>query len=208
MNTIDRMNARFDAAIEGWETEYHTKSAQKDALAKMNRAYDAAREVVREAVRVAADERFDGNCPERFEFLDQWDMPFDLHHVRDRHVAVAAHWNLRAEAIIKALVDMRAVAKAAPIVAVERNTEVADKIEIVQSSIRAEMERMGKMYAEALEVGRLFNGLPVTANIHMVTNQYGTTFLRAFYYLNGKRMPVNLIIAAAQALADEKRASA
>lgn len=204
MNAIDRMNARFDAAINGAESEYRTKSAQKDALAAMNCAYDAARAVVRDAIIAVANERFPANCHERFDFINQWDMPFDLHQVRDKHIAIAAYWSLRAEAIIKALVALRADVKAAPVVPVERNTEVADKIEAVQGSIREEMERIGKMYAEALEIGRLFNGLPVTASVHMVTNQYGTTFLRAFYYLAGKRMPINLIIAAAQALADQK----
>ena len=207
MTPAARMEARFADAVEAVAASFPTKAAQKAALDKMNRAYTAARDLVRDLIIDDANARWPNHCDERDAHFDRWDMPFDLHQIRDKHVAVATYWDLRAAQIITALVDLRAEVKAAPVVKVEKaDAALTEKTEQVQSSIRDEMERLGKMYAHALEIGRLFNGLPVTANVHMVTNQFGTRFLRAFYYLNGERMPLNLIIAAAQQLADEASA--
>lgn len=49
----------------------------------------------------------------------------------------------------------------------------------------------------------LSNDRILHANVHYVTNQHGTTFLRAFYYLNGTLTPLSIIIAAAEAKARE-----
>jgi hypothetical protein len=207
MTPAARMEARFADAVEAVAASFPSKAAQKAALDKLNRAYTAARDVVRDLIIDDANARWPNHCDERTAHFDRWDMPFDLHQVRDKHVIVATYWDLRAANIITALAALRAEVKAAPVVKVEKaDAALTEKAEQVQRSIRDEMERLGKMYAHALEVGRLFNNLPVTANVHMVTNQFGTRFLRAFYYLDGKRMPLNLIIAAAQQLADEASA--
>ena len=207
MTPAARMEARFADAVEAVAASFPSKAAQKAALDKLNRAYTAARDVVRDLIIDDANARWQDYCEERIAHFERWDMPFDLHQIRDKHVIVATYWDLRAAQIITALVNLRAEVKAAPVVKVEKaDAALTEKTEQVQRSIRDEMDRLGKMYDHALEVGRLFNGLPVTANVHMVTNQFGTRFLRAFYYLNGERMPLNLIIAAAQQLADEASA--
>lgn len=207
MTPAARMEARFADAVEAVAASFPTKAAQKAALDKMNRAYTAARDVVRDLIIDDANARWPNHCDERNAHFDRWDMPFDLHQIRDKHIIVATYWDLRAAQIITALGSLRAEVKAAPVVKVEKaDAALTEKTEQVQRSIRDEMERLGKMYAHALEIGRLFNGLPVTANVHMVTNQFGTRFLRAFYYLDGERMPLNLLIAAAQQLADEASA--
>jgi hypothetical protein len=59
----------------------------------------------------------------------------------------------------------------------------------------------------AIVLGTIFNGLPVQAHTHQVTNQYGTTFLRTFYYLFGDLTPLNIIIAAAEELARREKAA-
>lgn len=208
MTAFDRMEARFEAAVTAVAATYPTMAAQKDALQKLNRAYDAARDVVRDLTIADANTRWPNYCDERDAHFARWDMPFDLHQVRDQHVVIAEYWNLRAAQIIRALRDLRGDVKAAPVVKVEKaDRAMTEKVEQVQRDIRDEMQRLGRMYDSALNIARLFNGLPVTASVHMVTNQFGTTFIRAFYYLAGERMPLSLIIAAAQTAALEKGAA-
>lgn len=207
MNQSERMEARFEDALAAVAASYPSKAAQRLVLDKLNRAYDHARALVRDLILADATVRCATSGEDRSAHIDRWSMPFDLYQVRDEHVVTAEYWNLRAGQIVRALRDLRAEVKAAPVVKVEKaDAAVAEKTEQVQRTIREEMDRLGKMYADALDIGRLFNGLPVSANVHMVTNQYGTTFVRAFYFLDGRRMPINLIIAAAQQLAEEKRA--
>ena len=66
-----------------------------------------------------------------------------------------------------------------------------------------ELKLRQEQYNNALRLHDIFGGLPVHANVHYVTNQHGTTFLRAFYYLNGTLTPLSIIIAAAEAKALE-----
>jgi hypothetical protein len=66
------------------------------------------------------------------------------------------------------------------------------------------IERRMAQYHEAVELGRLFGGLPVSVTPHQVTNEYNTTFTRCFYYLAGKFTPLSVIMAAADKLAREK----
>jgi hypothetical protein len=44
----------------------------------------------------------------------------------------------------------------------------------------------------------------VSVTPHHVTNQFGTSFIRCFYYLDGKMTPLNIIMAAAGQLEREK----
>jgi hypothetical protein len=60
------------------------------------------------------------------------------------------------------------------------------------------MELRKSQYARGLELHEIFGNLRVSANVHMVRNQHGTTFIRAFYYMDGKLTPLNMILAVAQ----------
>ena len=208
---LARAKRNLDDALEAAADTFSSKAAQKRVLDDLNRAYNDARDAYGEIYRVelfANDEAAGGrDAWDAAAFLDAREVPFDLHHVRDLHVERIGEYSAEAANIVRAARFIRAEVKAAEIVppvkadAAEKEAEAR-----VQRSIREEMDRLGKMYHEALDLGRIFNGLPVSANVHMVTNAHGTTFLRAFYYLNGKRTPINVILAAAQTLADEARA--
>jgi hypothetical protein len=66
------------------------------------------------------------------------------------------------------------------------------------------IKRRTAQYHEAVELGRLFGGLPVSVTPHLVTNEHNTTFTRCFYYLAGKFTPLSVIMAAADKLASEQ----
>ena len=84
----------------------------------------------------------------------------------------------------------------------------SDRITAKQAEVTATVVDMIKrrtaQYHEAVELGRLFGGLNVSATPHLVTNEFNTTFTRCFYYLNGKFTPLSVIMAAADTLAREK----
>ena len=198
---------RIALALNEMDGEIFTsKAAQKRALDHLNRAYELIRRRHFDALLEAAPKAPMGDneaaCA-RSIWIDDRSLPFDLHQIRAKHMPIAGEWADE----IHALTELRETLKLTEIRKPEPKAK-DERIEKVETSIRSEMERIGKMYHEALDLGRLFNGLNVSANVHMVVNQYGTRFIRAFYYLEGKRMPLNVILAAADTLAREKEGRA
>lgn len=192
---IDRANAAFAAG-------FTSKAAQKSATDDLNRAHEACRQSVQNLV-LAIDR------DARTEAHDNvyWGLA-DLHVWKPKHSALVLATFPEAEPtvrMIEQLVDLRAVIKAAPVVKAERKTD--DREAAVTKSVRDIMELRQAQYARGLELHDLFQGLPVTANVHVVTNQHGTTFLRAFYYMNGTLTPLNVILAVLQTKAREAEAA-
>lgn len=188
---IDRANAAFAAG-------FTSKAAQKSATDDLNRAHEACRQSIQNLV-LAIDR------DARTEAHDNvyWGLA-DLHVWKPKHSALVLGTFPEAEPtvrMIEQLVDLRAVIKAAPVVKAERKTD--DREAAVTKSVRDIMELRQAQYARGLELHDLFQGLPVTANVHVVTNQHGTTFLRAFYYMNGTLTPLNVILAVLQTKARE-----
>lgn len=188
---IDRANAAFAAG-------FTSKAAQKSATDDLNRAHEACRQSIQNLV-LAIDR------DARTEAHDNvyWGLA-DLHVWKPKHSALVLGTFPEAEPtvrLIEQLVDLRAVIKAAPVVKAERKTD--DREAAVTKSVRDIMELRQAQYARGLELHDLFQGLPVTANVHVVTNQHGTTFLRAFYYMNGTLTPLNVILAVLQTKARE-----
>lgn len=188
---IDRANAAFALG-------FTSKAAQKSATDDLNRAHEACRQSIQNLV-LAIDR------DARTEAHDNvyWGLA-DLHVWKPKHSALVLGTFPEAEPtvrLIEQLVDLRAVIKAAPVVKAERKTD--DREAAVTQSVRDIMELRQAQYARGLELHDLFQGLPVTANVHVVTNQHGTTFLRAFYYMNGTLTPLNVILAVLQTKARE-----
>lgn len=211
--TIERAQGYLTRALDNALDTFPSKAAQKRVLDDLNRAYDAARDAYGDLYRVdlfANDEAAGGfDQWDRAEFLNARDVPFDLHHVRDHHVARIHKYSVTAATIVSKARRIRDDVKATPIEApIKTNVETEERKIAISRTIEEEMQRIGAMYHNALDLGRMFGGLNVSANVHLVTNQYGTRFVRAFYYLDGKRMPLNVILAAADTLAREKKASA
>ena len=85
-----------------------------------------------------------------------------------------------------------------------KNSEVEKKQKQVIETVTDMIKRRTAQYHEAVELGKLFGGLPVSVTPHLVTNEYNTTFTRCFYYLNGKFTSLAVILAAASKLEEEK----
>lgn len=189
----DRATARFEAG-------FTSKAAQQEALRDLNSAFELLK---RDITGLVLDIEHDARTADHDDVY--WNLADYPHNWKAKHSALALRvfpQTAATVAQIEALVEFRAAVKAAPVVKAERKTDTA-KIEAVTKSIRDLMERRQEQYNNALRLHDIFGGLPVHANVHYVTNQHGTTFLRAFYYLDGQLTPLGIIIAAAEAKARE-----
>ena len=204
MNKFDTYIAR---ATEKFEAGFTSKAAQKDALDYLNRAFAMLTDGARGDILTAAAAKFPTAASEeaanmnRCAFVNSlgyWDMPDYPHLLRDKHQAfLAGRWD---DACM--IRDLRNAIKAAPVVKAERKTD--EREVAIQKSIRDIMAMRRSQFERGLQVAELFGGLPVSVNVHQVTNEHGTTFLRAFYYLRGELTPLNIILCIAQEL--ERRA--
>jgi hypothetical protein len=104
------------------------------------------------------------------------------------------------------MIALRQAIKDAEILPVPAKPESEARAEVVRKSVVDMMEARKAQYVHALELGRLFGGLPVSVNAHWVHGHKGARFVRHFFYLYGRLTPLNLIIAAAEQLEREKEA--
>lgn len=192
---IDRAHAAFARG-------FPSKAAQKSATDDLNRAHEICRQDIQNLVLA-----IDRDARTEAHNNVYWGLA-DLHVWKPKHSALVLGTFPEAEPtvrLIEQLVDLRAVIKAAPVVKAERKTD--DREAAVTKSVRDIMELRQAQYAHGLKLHDLFGGLPVHANVHVVTNQHGTTFLRAFYYMNGTLTPLNVILAVLQTKAREAEAA-
>lgn len=193
--------------VEAWiEAGFTTKAAKKVAFDILNRAYKDIEERVRDEyykfgtytgdVTADREERFRIYC-----WLNV-NVPSDLHNVKPRHLE--AHKDFPAFAEARDLVALRRLVKDAEIVPVPRNEDRV-RIERIRKSIMDEMAARKVRFVEGLNMSRIF-GMDVEVNAHYVTNEHGTTFLRHFFYLNGKLRALNEILATSGILEAEKKA--
>lgn len=192
----------IDAATAAFNVGFSSKAGQKAALADLNRAYSMLRDAAHKAQIDAAPMPINDDYQTRMAFFAENEMPFELHQVRERHLPIFEKWTQNS-AVVASLRELRETIKGAeitpPVKAEPSKYEVK-----ARETLMDLITRRKSQYLEAIHLGEVFGGLPVSANTHMVTNEHGTTFLRTFYYLNDKLTPLNLIIAAAEEL--ERRA--
>ena len=205
--SMDRARAAFEAG-------FPSEAARKRALADVNLAWEKMNDIVRDGILSDAVDKF----PHARDYKAAWEP-------RAAWVREAGYWDLttahnfrtskhlgfyeRYEQGERARIafDLRNAIKAAEIV-VSVKDEPAKRAEAVRKSILEEMEARKVQYVRALDLGRLFGGLPVSVNAHWVHGHKGAVFLRHFFYLRGKLTPLNTIMAAADTLAREREGRA
>ena len=200
-------------ALDAFNAGFLSKAAQKRALDNVSRAFDLVTGATRDAILSEASATFtDLSTVEleqaRIDWTNArgyWAMPSYPHEYRAaKHGEIFERYGNRADA--ERLAALRDAIKGADIAPAPVN-ETAKRVETVRRSIFDEMERRKAQYVEALEIGRLFGGLPVHVNAHIVHGHKGAVFLRHFFYLRGKLTPLNTIIAAAETLARERESA-
>lgn len=210
MKNIEGAQARTNKALSSLDAGFKSKAARQDAIGLLNRAYSMLQDAYRPMVwsLFKGDRHQQSDLDEFFSTtIQEYEVPFDLHHVRERHIAKVAELSEDISQRINFLVESRQAIKDAPIAAPTPKKEPSAYQVKAEKTLFELIELRKTQYLRAVELGRIFNGLPVTANTHLVINQYGTQYLRTFYFLYGELTPLNVIIAAAEKLAKETEAA-
>jgi hypothetical protein len=190
---IDRANAAFEAG-------FRSMAARKNAMADLRNAYDLERRAIMDLCLDVVRANRANNEPED-PAADElyWNVP-DFHNWKARHAdAVLAVFPDAAPIVarINDYVELRAAFAEAEIMRVQPNPQ-RELVERVQKSIRDIMAAKRVQYIQGVELYELFGGANVCANAHYVVNQFGTEFMRVFYYYNGRVTALNMIIAIVQ----------
>lgn len=202
----EKVNNFIQRSIAAIEQGFKSNAAKKDALDNLNRAYDLlARGFVADAILNMrnADKELD-------EYWNgwYWGIPRSLHNWKESwgREFLSAVPNL--ESIIIQINELYALRQEIKSVEVNRPApKPVNEFEIkVQRSIKDELEKMKSDYAYGMKFHELFGNLPVSINAHWVVNQFGTEFIRCFYYLAGKITKLSVIIALMQDIESKKKA--
>lgn len=103
-------------ARELLEEGFRTKSAQLDAISYTNTAFDYIKDAVRKAQIAAAPVSEQGVwSEERSAFFAARDIPFQLIHIRDKHLPLFDEFTPGLRADLERLLELRAQIKAAPV---------------------------------------------------------------------------------------------
>lgn len=197
----ENLQARADKylaqAMDRFNAGFVSRAAQQLCLDALNRAYDCVNELAHDDLVAAAPVELEA----RNEYFANVQLPFGLHQVRDKHAAnFGSYW-----AQVQQLIELReAVKNTAPAPAVKVETRAQEIERRVTESLTALMERRKAQFIEGCQLHDIFGGLPVSLNAHWVQGHKGTTFIRRFYYMNGKLTPLGVIIAVLEAKEIEK----
>lgn len=199
-----------DRALEAFNVGLNCEARRKEVLGDLNSAFEMQRRVIMDAALAARVDKGDRyEMPAEIEKI-YWDMPDYPHIWKPKHAEmVRAGMGDAQDAVIaeiEKIVELRAAVKAAPV-----NPAPVKEMNPMEVRARAKIEEiMAKRkadYVEALELGEIFGGLPVSVNAHIVHGHKGAVFWRYFYYLHGKFVALNVILAAAQELERRKEAA-
>jgi len=213
MSYLGRISTSVNAATQAFETfagAFPSKASQRQAINHVNRAYESFTSLFHDEVIASAPYGGDlGDLTseqwiERGAYFRQRDIPFSLHHVRDRHFDIIEANLPGGSVLVRDLIALRNAITAAEIIPAEPKTD--PKVAAIRAKIEDIIALRREQYGHALELGEIFGDLPVYTNWHWVQNQYGTIFPRCFFYLNGKLTPLSIIIAAAEELERRKDA--
>jgi hypothetical protein len=183
--------AEMDASLA--RDSFPTKSAQKDALSCCQQAIDHLHRWVQETLLSNKDENNDFIAPNGNE---QYYWSAGCHK-----------WNAKVEALFadhpefvaaaRIIVGKYLTIKAMPVTPPTKANELERRVEREIADIIAQR---GAQIEEAVRLHDLFKQLNVYATWHYVTNQYGTTFRRFQYFMNGERVALLTILGAMSAI--------
>ncbi|EOG4615043.1 hypothetical protein ACLD9I_004690 [Pseudomonas aeruginosa] len=191
-----------ESAFAAFEAGFTSKAGQKSATDYLNRATDLLKQEVHSLCHGLRGEA--GYSAREAALEKAYWMNLDLHLWGEKRRDELLGYLPEASSVADQFDDLaalRAAIKAAPVIKGVRQAD--ERVERVQKSIRELMEMRKEQYTRGLQLHDLFGGLPVHANVHLVTNQHGTTFLRAFYFMDGVMTPLNVILAVLQTKALE-----
>lgn len=210
--TTKRIQRAHESAAAIINAGQGIKSHIKETLDALNSAYASVQgEHFNEVCRKAAL-AWPSDLSKYSADVQAHDVPFDLHRVTEaKHKAIfeaTGNWQH-----VEPLMLLRAEVKALPVIAKapkEPSVEETIKARVIKSFEAEITERRAQFdWAKAVmeEFATIVDGerrLPVTVHVVWCQNQWGTIWTRIDWFLNGRRTPFQVIMAAAQATEKEE----
>ena len=211
-SAFNRYSKILNRAMQAMCVDYfNTKSAQKDVVTDLSRAYEELREVVNveylETVPYE-DRRTMQMSPINLRKHELYcALPYSLAHFRAKHadeiLALYPHLSNIVDRM-NTLFAFRDEVRETPIMRVEPKAK-DPMTEKVERTIIDIMAKCKADYAHGISLMEVFGYMNITASVHVVVNQYGTRFHRSFYYMDGRLTRLNVIIAVYQEMEDRKK---
>ena len=183
--------------MEMFNQGFTTKSAKKDAIALITREFETVTDTTKGIRGQLLDMRSEGTITHEECDIMYWGFP-TLNNWKEKHSNMFKTLFPNEVAYIESLVEMRETFKDAEIITVKRESTIDIKRKQIELTIKEEIEKSNKMFISGLKMVEIFGNMNVSVNAHYVVNQFGHKFVRCFYYLNGRIMALNTIIAIAE----------
>jgi hypothetical protein len=211
------MTARLEKATEVVNAGSAIKSRIKEALEQVSRAYEAIRDRAHTAQIDFANAdpvlSTDHQARGQFFYADGNDLPFQLNHVREaKHRATFERFGGEWQAVAD-LIALREAVKGVEVITrepKEPGLETVVKARVMKSFDQWMADRKA-VFNWATEIVRELNAelpavkrLPISINHVYCQNEHGTRWLRIDWYMNGRKVPFNTIVAAAETVQREK----
>ena len=199
-----RIAKRLDTATAAFEKGFASEAARKEALRNVSSAFEIIRAAVTDAILAERGPLASAEGTDAQQALTNiyYDMPFNLHQIRDQHFAVYAAYPEFEQ--VRDLIEFRNAIKAAEIIRHERPANEA-RVEAIRKSIFDQMAARKEKYVRELDLAHHFGGMRVSVNAHMVYGHKGAVFPRYFFFLNGEFTALQTIMAIADQLEREGR---
>tara|TARA_X000001382_G_scaffold109125_1_gene85259 strand:+ start:169 stop:792 length:624 start_codon:yes stop_codon:yes gene_type:complete len=199
MNTTNKTSKYIEQAIDLSSKGYFlSKSSQKQAIDNLNRAYDNLTDY--------SNIKFPkGSTPQqKWEF--RFDLPQNLHHVNEKHRPIFDKCGLDVEYIMQ-VSEIRSLVKSMDIIKPSKDNAEQKLNDIIIKMAKEHPKKEGvislKTYNFAEDevdlLEKSFGSIKGRVNYdwHHVTNQYGTSFIRVFWYLDMKVTKLSTILSLA-----------
>tara|TARA_R110000744_G_scaffold167098_1_gene284441 strand:- start:25 stop:714 length:690 start_codon:yes stop_codon:yes gene_type:complete len=196
-----------DYALELWEEGFNSKASKKRCLEKLSYAFENI--VGGISGGYSTERMYDQKISRELELY--WAVPHNLFQWSAKKIKMHTDFYNEGNSangermidcikIANKLAELRVAVKETEIVPPIKSEEKIKKQKI-EKTIEEIMERHNVKFLEAYSLTEeLFPllGLQIYVNSHWVTNQFGTTFIRNFFYLNDKLTALHTIMAVAQ----------
>ena len=179
---------------------YSTKAEQKRDLENLNHQFRLLNNILHQK-KIDICLKADPTGGEKYwELVSSFNIPHNLHQMSDKVIS-KLEVEFKDEMLkVRGLLLAREEIKNTPIVKMEpQNKFELDLVDRAMKSLKELMDYRQVQFERGIELVEIFGELPVTANVHWVTNQHGTHFMRVFWYMAGEFTPFQVISAAAQA---------
>jgi hypothetical protein len=180
-----------DKALElGSKSYFTSKAQQKDALDYLNRAYDCL-----------VDTRVHKSSSPQERWLERYDLPSFLHHVKDveKHRAVFQNLSIDCDLVYK-LVEYRNQYKnfdiVKPTTKYDKNTALntGHMVQLINDTVGYSKEYPNESQRNLEHYIGKDLWKRVSYTWHFVTNSQGTKFIRVFWFLDGNFTKLSKIL--------------